>query len=234
MKSESTSFPFPWIAVWQYFISETLGTICSFYNDEMSSLDLQGQKSKASLLTVHRGLLGTHKAACLGKQSGYQISLSSKFHHTEPVPNKSFWIYWINVFWCVEISQNNYLNAAKYKLISSEIQNETQSDRTIALKSRFKKTLRFPPNSWGLVSCGETNQCLACRCAKMLLPLCLALETMTCISCLILESLILSKWHFKKSKLREGKKKKVWKSAFQHNRLEMYHLHYLLRSWAGD
>lgn len=167
MESESTSFPFPWFAVWQYFISETLGTICSFYNDEMSSLDLQGQKSKASLLTVHWGLLGTHKAACLGKQSGYQISLSSKFHCTEHIPIKSFWIYWINVFWYVENSQNNYLNAAKYKLISLEIQNKTQTDRTIALKSKFKKTLRFPPNSWGLASCGDTNQCLAYRCGNV-------------------------------------------------------------------
>lgn len=98
----------------------------------MSSLDLWELKNKASLSTVHRGLLGlgTLKGACLGIRSRHQTSLRYKFHYTQYVCPHHVLLSLLNqlFFLPVENSQIIYLNDAKYKVIPLEIKNRAQMD----------------------------------------------------------------------------------------------------------
>lgn len=100
----------------------------------MSSLDLWELKNKASLSTVHRGLLGlgTLKAACLAIRSRHQTSLRYKFHYTQYVCPHHVLLSLLNqlffFFLLVENSPITYLNDAKYKVIPLEIKNRAQMD----------------------------------------------------------------------------------------------------------
>lgn len=141
--SQSISFLFPFL---KYFISETLGTIFSSYNDVWAPCIHESIKARLVCLQCTEDSLVWELLRQLAweySQDVRQVSGASFIMCNMCVPITCLWVYWISIFCvCAESSQIVYSNEAKYKVVPLEVKNKAQMDQMIVLQSNdFEKTM---------------------------------------------------------------------------------------------